>query len=241
MIKRIASGLWSLVVGRRYEVAASEHVPRYGAYRALVVDIVDPDRRGRVRISLQWTEDHVSFEAWAPIATLAAGDTWGTWFVPDVDEEVLVLFEGGDQTRPYVVGSLWAQGQIGPEQMDTTGRNYHRTIRSRRGLRVRFDDTDGEETLTLDTARHQRIVLSDADDSIEIDAGGGSKVRLDQSGITIYASANVTVDASTMEITAGMLTVNAGMSKFSGVVQADTVITNSIVSSSYTPGAGNIW
>jgi hypothetical protein len=38
-----------------------------------------------------------------------------------------------------------------------------------------------------------------------------------------------------------MVTVNAGMSKFSGVVQADTVICNSIVSASYTPGAGNIW
>ncbi len=49
------------------------------------------------------------------------------------------------------------------------------------------------------------------------------------------------MNASTAEISAGMLTVNAGMSKFSGVVQADTVITNSVVSSSYTPGAGNIW
>ena len=108
-------------------------------------------------------------------------------------------------------------------------------------MRVRFDDTDGEETLTLDTSRHQRIVLSDADDLIEIDAGGGNTIRLDRSGITIDATSKVTVNASTMEISAGMPTVNAEMSKFSGVVQADTVITNSIVSSSYTPGAGNIW
>jgi hypothetical protein len=38
-----------------------------------------------------------------------------------------------------------------------------------------------------------------------------------------------------------MVTVNAGMSKFSGVVQSDVVITNSVVSASYSPGAGNIW
>lgn len=125
--------------------------------------------------------------------------------------------------------------------MDITGRNFHRTIRSRRGLRIRFDDTDWEEALTLDTSKHQRIVLSDADDSIEIDAGGGNTIRLDRSGITIDATSKVTVNASTMEISAGMLTVNAGMSKFSGVVQADTVIANSIVGLSYTPGAGNIW
>jgi len=45
MIRRIASGLWFLIVGRRYEVAASENVPRDGAYRVLVTNIVDPDRR----------------------------------------------------------------------------------------------------------------------------------------------------------------------------------------------------
>jgi hypothetical protein len=59
-------------------------------------------------------------------------------------------------------------------------------------------------------------------------------------GITITASAKVTVNASVMEISASMLTVNAGLSKFSGVVQAGTVISNSVVSASYTPGAGNI-
>jgi hypothetical protein len=64
---------------------------------------------------------------------------------------------------------------------------------------------------------------------------------LESSGVTVTASAKVKISASTMEISAGMLTVNAGMSKFSGVVKADTVITNSVVSASYTPGAGNIW
>ena len=186
MIKRIANGLWSLVVGRRYEAAPTEHVPRFGAYRALVTDIVDPDRRGRVKVSLRWHADDVkTFEAWAPIATLAAGDEWGSWFVPEVDDEVLVVFEGGDQTSPFVVGSLWAQGDIGPEQMDAAGANHYSTFRSKRGLRVRFNDTDGEETLTLDTPRHQCVVLSSADDSIEIDAGGGNTIRLDPSGITM--------------------------------------------------------
>ena len=59
--------------------------------------------------------------------------------------------------------------------------------------------------------------------------------------VTVTASAKVTVNASTVAISAGMVTVDAGMSKFSGVVQADTVISNSVISASYTPGAGNIW
>ena len=49
------------------------------------------------------------------------------------------------------------------------------------------------------------------------------------------------MQASQVKISAGMVTVNAGMSTFSGVVKADTVITNAVISTSYTPGAGNIW
>ena len=64
---------------------------------------------------------------------------------------------------------------------------------------------------------------------------------MQSSGITLTAAAQVTVNASQVSISAGMVSVSAGMSTFSGVVQADTVITNSVISASYTPGAGNIW
>ena len=70
---------------------------------------------------------------------------------------------------------------------------------------------------------------------------GGEKIEMSASGITITSSAKVTVQASQVDITASMVKVDAGMSTFSGVVQCDTLITNSVVSSSYTPGAGNLW
>ena len=54
-------------------------------------------------------------------------------------------------------------------------------------------------------------------------------------------SGNVTVNGATLKVTAGMVDVQAGLSKFSGVVKADTVTTNSVISKTYTPGAGNIW
>ena len=66
-------------------------------------------------------------------------------------------------------------------------------------------------------------------------------MRFEASGITFNTSGRFSLTASTVEISAGMVTVNAGMSKFSGVVQSDTVISNSVISASYTPGAGNIW
>ena len=101
---------------------------------------------------------------------------------------------------------------------------------------ITLDDAAGHETLTLETPGGQRVTLADGPGQIDVQDSNGNSVTLETSGVTVTASAKVTVEASRSRSTAGMVTVNAGMSKFSGVVQADTVITNSVVSSSYTPG-----
>jgi TATA-box binding protein (TBP) (component of TFIID and TFIIIB) len=59
--------------------------------------------------------------------------------------------------------------------------------------------------------------------------------------VIVTGAASVKVSASTVKVTAGMLDVTAAMSRFSGVVRCDSLVTNSVVSASYTPGAGNVW
>ena len=220
---------------------AAERQRLYGVYPALVSDIKDPDNQGRVKVRLPWSPDDAGYDVWARLATMMAGNNRGTWFVPDVDDEVLVTFEAGDPRRPYVIGVLWNGKDAAPEKMDGGGKNYKKTITSRNGNKITLDDTDGQETVKIETPGGQTITMKDGAASVEIKDSNGNSVKLEAAGITITASAKVTVNASTMEISAGMLTVNAGMSKFSGVVQADTVIANSVVGTSYTPGAGNIW
>jgi DUF4097 and DUF4098 domain-containing protein YvlB len=95
--------------------------------------------------------------------------------------------------------------------------------------------------VVLETTAGQRITLDDASASILIQDTSGNSIRLDHSGITISASAKVTIQATQAELSVSMLTVDAAMAKFSGVVQADTLIANSVIASSYTPGAGNLW
>jgi len=121
-----------------------------GVHPAIVVDNVDPANSGRVKVRLPQVlvAGDSAHEAWARIATLMAGANRGTWFIPDVGDEVVVAFEQGNLDRPYVIGSL---------------------------------------------------------------------------------------------VNAGVVTVSAAISRFSGVVQCDTLISNSVVSQSYIPGAGNIW
>lgn len=215
----------------------------YGVYPGLVSDIADPDGQGRVKITLPWSPDTqgARYEAWARIATLMAGKQRGSWFIPDVNDEVLVAFESGDPRRPYVLGGLWNGSDDPPESMDGAGNNYKKVIRSRNGVKCTLDDQDGQEKLILETPGGQKATLKDGPGSIEIVDSNGNSVKLEASGITVTASAKVTVNASQVAISAGMVTVDAGMSRFSGVVQADTVISNSVISASYTPGAGNIW
>ena len=215
----------------------------YGAFPALVTDIKDPDGQGRVMITIPWAPDTGGgrYEAWARLATLMGGNNRGSWFIPDVNDEVLVIFEAGDPRRPYVLGGLWNGSDQPPDSMDGAGNNYRKVLRSRNGVKVTLDDQDGQEKLIMETPGGQKFTMKDGPGSVEIVDSNGNSVKLETSGITVNASAKVTINASQVAISAGMVTVDAGMSKFSGVVQADTVISNSVISASYTPGAGNIW
>lgn len=215
----------------------------YGVYPALVVDINDPDNQGRVKVTLPWAPDSDGsrYEAWARLATFMAGNNRGSWFVPDTNDEVLVAFENGNPCRPYVIGCLWNGNDQAPEAMDGAGDNFKKVLRSRNGVKITLDDQNGQEKLILETPGGQQITLKDGPSAIEVMDSNGNSLKLESSGVTVMSSAKVTISASTVEVSAGMVTVNAGMSKFSGVVQADTVITNSVVSTAYTPGAGNIW
>ena len=214
----------------------------YGVYPALVVGIVDPHNQGSVEVSLPWALDAggSSYRAWARLATLAAGDQRGSWFIPEVGDEVLVVFEAGDPGKSYVIGCLWNGKDSPPASMDAAGQNQIKVLRTRSGLQITLDDSPGSECLELTTPGGQTVSLQDSSDRIVISAGS-SKIIVKDSQVEIESSGKLVIAASTTEINTAMLTVNTGMAKFKGVVQTDTLIANSVISASYTPGAGNIW
>lgn len=215
----------------------------YGVYPATVSDISDPDGEGKVRVRLPWSPDSEGgvYEAWARLATMMAGNNRGSWFIPDVDDEVLVGFMAGDPRHPFVIGMLWNGQDQPPESMDGAGKNNLKVIRSRSGVKVTLDDSDGQENMVLETPGGQKMTMKDGPASIEVVDSNGNSIKLESSGITINSSAKVTISANQFAVSAGMVTIDAGISKFSAVAQADTVISNSVMSASYTPGAGNIW
>jgi uncharacterized protein involved in type VI secretion and phage assembly len=212
-----------------------------GVYPAIVVDNVDPANSGRVKVRLPQVlvAGEGGHEAWARIVTLMAGAKRGTWFIPDVGDEVVVAFEHGDLNCPYVLGCLWNSANPPPETMDAN--NNKKLVRSRNGVQITLDDQGGRESIIIETPGGQKLTLEDGPGAVVLTDSNGNSVELRTDGITVNAPSTVILNASTVEINAGVVSVNATISKFSGVVQCDTLISNSVVSQSYTPGAGNIW
>jgi uncharacterized protein involved in type VI secretion and phage assembly len=212
-----------------------------GVHLGLVTDVDDPLDQGRVKIHLPWMADTGSdrYESWARLSTLMAGAGRGTWFVPDVDDEVVVAFEGGDPSAPIVLGSLWNGVDSPPEQMRSG--NTRRTILTRNGVRVELDDRSGETHILIETPGGQRVRLDDSPAKVTVEDSSGNVITLQASGVSVVTSGKASISAATVQVDASMVTVNAGMSTFSGVVKCDTLISNTVVSAAYTPGAGNIW
>lgn len=135
-----------------------------GVSVGVVTDNADPDGLGRVRVRLSWLpSDEASW--WARVAAPMAGKQRGVYFLPEVGDEVLVAFEHGRPDRAYVLGSLW-NGADRPPLTNDDKKNNLRTIRSRSGHELLFDDSEGAA----------RIVLRDqaGDNKLEIDVANGT-------------------------------------------------------------------
>lgn len=214
----------------------------HGGYLAEVVDLNDPESLARVQVRLlnfDGVADHDG-PVWARVAAPFAGSNRGAFLLPDVGDEVFVIFVNGDPRMPVIVGGLW-NGSSSPPETIAGGDNRRKVIRSKNGVKLTLDDQSGQEQFIVETPAGQKLTLKDGPGAILIEDSNGNSAKLEPAGVTVTTPAKATLNASTVEITAGMVTVNAGFSKFSGVVQADTVITNTVISAVYTPGAGNIW
>jgi uncharacterized protein involved in type VI secretion and phage assembly len=212
------------------------------AYLARVVSLTDPQSLNRVQVRLIAFDDCTNQDAamWARVVCPFAGNNRGAFLMPDVDDEVLVVFQNGDPSYPLVLGGLWNGSSTSPEDFQN-GQNRYKVIRSKNGVKLTMDDQDGQEKFIVETPGGQKITLEDGPGKITIEDSNGNSIKLETSGITVNASANVTVTASKVDVTAGLVNVDAAMAKFSGVVKCETLISTSVISTSYTPGAGNIW
>ena len=180
----------------------------YGVAIAVVTNNRDPDGLGRVKVNLPWLAEQVESD-WARVVSPMAGAARGVFFLPEVNDEVLVAFEHGNPDVPYVLGGLW-NGKDKPPEANSDGKNNLRTIKSRAGHVIRLTDTDGEEKIEIiDKSAKNTIVISTKDNTITITAAAdvtlqssNGKLKLSGNGVEISSKAAVKIEAAAVMIEA---------------------------------------
>ncbi len=185
------------------------HVERQGRVRGVVVGLVtninDPDGMGRIKVKFPWlpTDGGAEIEStWARIAAPMSGKERGFFFLPEVDDEVLVAFEHDDPRFPYIVGGLWNKKDTPPlttSDAVASGKVKQRIIKSTSGHVIILDDTSGSEKITIqDKTGKNDIIITSSDNSMLIET---------DNEITIKAKKTITVKGEDINMSGKNVTV----------------------------------
>lgn len=162
----------------------------YGVTIGIVTNNKDKDGLGRVKVKFPWlSQDEESY--WARVLTPMAGNDRGIYFLPEVDDEVLVAFDQGNMSVPYILGALW-NGKDKPPTKNDDGKNNQRMIKSRSGHQIILDDTkDAEQIIIQDKTGKNKIVIDSKDNNMNIEV---------ENELTITAKGKIILKSSDNDI-----------------------------------------
>lgn len=166
----------------------------------IVTNNRDPEGWGRIKVKFPWLSDDVESD-WARIAAPGAGPERGLYWLPEVNDEVLVAFEQGDINRPYVVGGLWNGADKPPlanSESLAGGEVHRRVLKTRAGHTLTF--TDGSDaSVVVETAGGHRLTLADEKKQVRLETAGGLSLEMDDNSreVKLEAGGNLTVKSGT--------------------------------------------
>ena len=174
----MAGGLFSTLLSDREAQQRSPNVQ--GVRFAEVREITD---EGYI---LGWLSgDVTSLSAPARAASFMAGSERGAYFPFEVGDEVVVGFEEGNLDVPVILGGLWSDVDLPPPDADTTSSNNTRTIVSREGSEVTFDDTPGATRVLIKSAGGMELSLDDKTKKLTIKFDESTSIELSAAGVTV--------------------------------------------------------
>lgn len=169
-----------------------------GVVEGIVVDNVDPDQLGRVKVKFPTLSGQPESH-WARLAMPMAGQERGWMTIPEIEDEVLVSFVRGDINNAIVVGSLY-NGVDTPPYANEDEENNLRVFQSRSGHRLTFDDTEGEERIELILHNEEiQVVWDSANKVLSVYSGkdiiieAKETISMKCTDFTLEASNNVSV------------------------------------------------
>ncbi|BBA36202.1 uncharacterized protein sS8_4272 [Methylocaldum marinum] len=154
--------------------AAEGRTQYYGKYRGTVVDNVDPNKRGRLQVTVPAVLD--TKQVWAMPCVPYAGPSLGFYAMPEVGTGVWIEFEAGDVSYPIWTGCFWAENDV--DQADADPRiKFFKT----RKFTLRIDDGNGEIIIENDSGSQIKLTAQEIlhkSSTVRQEAAGGRKTEL---------------------------------------------------------------
>jgi len=170
----------------------------YGVAVGRVINPLDPLLLGRVQVQLPFI-DSLDLSPWCRVATMMAGPISGTYFIPNIGDEVLVAFEHGDVQAPYIIGSLWSA--MAPPPLPSPIPQI-REIRTLVGNTIMFMEVP--PGILIMSATGQTILMSPAGIQIVAEA---NLINMTPDGVTIVGPVVNIVGQTAVNITAPTVNV----------------------------------
>ncbi|MCC9064127.1 type VI secretion system Vgr family protein [Flavobacterium piscisymbiosum] len=169
--------------------------PQAQMQQAKVVDNADPRGKGRVRVKMLWQQGKLQKTPWLRVMTPDAGSSGlvdsnrGLVFIPEIGDDVIVGFRYNDPNRPFIMGNLFNGQTAAGGKLN----NNIKSIYTKSGHRIVFDDTDENGKITIQDQKGNQFHIDSANDTIDIEAL--SIINLKAKNINLIASENITMSA----------------------------------------------
>lgn len=194
-----------------------------GVVVGLVTNNQDPQDQGRVKVTFPWLSDQDESH-WARVAMPMAGKNRGLFILPEVDDEVLVMFEHGDINHPYVIGSLWNGTDTPPLSANDAvvgGQVVKRVLKTRTGHTILLDDSDGSPGIYItDQTGKNKIIIDSKSNELTVEIEGNVKLTA-KGKVEVQAQQDVSVESQsqlTLKGSAGVTIESSGSVKVKGAV-----------------------
>jgi Rhs element Vgr protein len=150
----------------------------------------DPESQYKIQVSVPVMQAETD-GVWARLANFYGSNSFGSFFIPEIGDEVILGYFNDDPSHPVILGSLYSSKQKAPYEL--TADNFTKAIITRSKLKVEFNDD--KKIITIVTPGKNTIVISDDGKSILMQDQNNNKVELNQSGITLDSPKDIVVNA----------------------------------------------
>ena len=171
--------------------------PMQGLYIGKVTKIdEDPDGEYKIQVKIPFLDPACDM-VWARLNSVRASNGYGSFFIPDIDDEVILGYFNNDPRFPVILGSLYSSKQKPPYEIEAT--NKISAFVSKEKMKIEFEEE--KKIITISTPGNNKIVLSDDTKGIFLEDQNGNKITMDDKGISIESTKDITIKAKAKVLT----------------------------------------